>query len=133
MADPRFEPGAPMSEAELVDVERELGRPLPDVYRRFVKEYGGAFAGGWVDGNEGLSVLSFFGSEGAGVLSKLRLHADLRDEGLLPIAGCELNNLYVLDADDSVWYIDYYGRRKGTQKVSLSFQDFIDRIVVDDG
>jgi hypothetical protein len=131
MSDLRFESGAPFSEADLVKIEREVGRTLPFVYREFVKTKGGAFVGGSVDGREDLPVLSFFSNDSTkGVLSKLATHPDLRDAHVLPIADCELGNLYVLAPDDTVHYINYYGGTTTTMLVASSFQDFINRIRV---
>jgi hypothetical protein len=131
MPDPRFEPKTPFSDIEIREIEHVLGRELPRAYCDFIKEYGGAFVGGLVDGSDNLPILSFFAASGSsGVLSKLALHPDLRDEKALPIADCELGNLFVLDQHDSVYYINYYNSKTVVEKVSDSFEEFISRIVV---
>jgi hypothetical protein len=131
MPDPRFEPATPFSEAEIREIESVLGRALPGDYCEFVKEYGGAFVGGEVDGDAGLSILNLFGpDEEHGVLSTLKTHPDLRDDGILPFADCELGNLWVLDQKNAVHYINYYGGKTTARKVADSFQDLIARIVV---
>lgn len=131
MPDSRFEPATPFSAAEIGEIERVLGRELPKDYSEFVKEYGGAFVGGLIDGTPELPILAFFGAnEDKGVLSKLKTHPDLRNEAVLPIADCELGNLYVLDRENAVHYLDYYGGKTSARKVADSFQDFIARIVV---
>jgi hypothetical protein len=131
MSDPRFEPATPFSEAEIGEIERVLGRILPDDYCEFVKEYGGAFVGGEVDGDAGLSILVFFGPDVEhGILNNLKLYPDLRDDGILPFARCELGNLWVLDQKNAVHYINYYGGETTARKVADSFHDLITRIVV---
>ena len=131
MPRPGIESGTPFSDAEIGEIERAVGRELPAAYRDFVRRYGGAFFGGSVDGSEDLPVLAFFGARGdAGILSKLRLHPDLRELGAVPFADCELGNLYVLSPGDAVYYINYYGGKPTARKVSESFGDFAGRIVV---
>ena len=131
MTDPRFEPSAPFSETDIEAIESEIGRKLPDSYRDFVREYGGAFVGGLVDGSGELPVMRFIGASGNyGVLDMLKLHSDLREDRILPIADCEFGNLYVFDRENRVHYINYYGGRTSARKVADNFQEFIDRIVV---
>lgn len=131
MSDPRLEPAAPLSDAEIGEIEKALGRELPEDYRRFLRTYGGAFVGGLINGSNELPILTFFGAgECNGLLPTLRRHPDLRSEGTLPIADCELGNLYVLDREHAVHYINYYGGKTTARKVSHSFQDFVSRIVV---
>lgn len=131
MPDSRFEPAKPFSEAEIGEIQNVLGRELPKDYCEFVKEYGGAFVGGLIDGAEDLPILVFFGTdEDKGILHKLKIHPDLRRDGVLPIADCELGNLYVLTSENAVYYINYYGGATTARKVSDSFGDFIARIVV---
>jgi hypothetical protein len=131
MRDSRFEPATPFSDLEISEIEKALGRDLPEDYCEFVKEYGGAFVGGLIDGMAEFPVLTFFGAdEHKGVLSKLKTHPDLRTERVLPIADCELGNLYVLDQENAVYYLNYYGGKTTARKVADSFRDFIARIVV---
>jgi len=133
MLELRFEPAEPFSDAEINEIESNLGRELPKDYCEFVKEYGGAFVGGLIDGAEDLPILTFFGAdENKGVLSKLRTDPDLRNDGVLPIADCELGNLYVLDRENAVHYLNYYGGKTTAQKITNSFQEFVARIVVQD-
>jgi hypothetical protein len=129
---PGFEMAVPFSDAEIEAVERVLGHVLPDDYRHFVKTHGGAFIGGRVDGDGARSVLAFFeAGEERGLLAKLRTHPDLRADGVLPIADCELGNLYVLDASGAVHYIDYYGRSVKATKLSDSFAGFLSKIIIE--
>lgn len=128
---PGLEIATPFSDEEIAAVEHVLGHRLPDEDRRFAKVHGGAFVGGHVDGDGACSVLAFFDAgEERGLLSKLRTHPDLRAEGILPIADCELGNLYVLDASGAVHYIDYYGRSARAMKLSDDFAGFLGRIVI---
>jgi hypothetical protein len=131
MSDSRFEAAQPFSEADISEIQRALGRPLPEDYCNFVKEYGGAFVGGLIDGAKDLPILGFFtaGEDDDGILRTLKTHPDLRDDGVLPFADCELGNIYVLDAKNAVHYINYYGGRTTVRKVADSFQNFVDRIV----
>jgi hypothetical protein len=133
MPDPRFKPAAPFSQSDIHEIESVLRRKLPEDYCRFVQEYGGAFVGGLVDGSEEFSLMAFFAADDLnGVLAILRLHPDLRDEGVLPFADCELGNLYVMDRDNAVHYIDYYGGSTKSQKIAETFQELVMRIVVPD-
>lgn len=131
MLDLRFDPAPPFSDQELREIESVLGREVPEDYRAFVQQYGGAFVGGLVDGAEELPVLTFFGADAEnGVLSKLRTHPDLREERALPFADCELGNLYVLDRQNVVRFINFYGGSTSVRKVADSFNEFLSRIVV---
>ncbi|WP_367871861.1 SMI1/KNR4 family protein [Luteolibacter sp. Populi] len=130
MLESQIEPDGPFSESYVQAVENALGRKLPDDYRQFVKKYGGAFVGGSLGD---FSILGFFdGDENDGILSVLESHDDLRDDGVLPIADDELGNLYVMNKQNSIYYINYYGGGPSVERVAESFQDFIDRIVVRD-
>lgn len=131
MTDSRFEPSVPFSEVEINEIEGEIYRKLPDSYRDFVKVYGGAFVGGLIDGSEDFPILGFFSASGKNsVLGRLEAHQDLKEDRILPIADCELGNLYVLDSNNSVHYINYYGGKTSAKKVAQTFQEFIDRIIV---
>jgi hypothetical protein len=126
-------PFVPFSENEIREIESTLGRALPEEYAAFARKYGGAFVGGYIDGEEDLPILAFFsGSAKNGVLAKLASYSDLRDAGVLPIADCALGNLYVLDPVNGVWFIDYYGGKTTARKVANSFGEFSDRIVIID-
>ena len=131
MADFRFETELPFSDAEIGEIEKVVGRSLPEAYSAFVKQYGGAFVGGLVDGVEDLPILSFFSASGdSGVIANLNRYSDLKEDRVLPIAGCALGNLYVLDRDNEVYYINYYGGQTSARKVSDTFEGFVERIVV---
>ncbi len=131
MSDPRFEGDTPFTEADIGEIEKALGRNLPKDYSDFAKAYGGAFVGGMIDGSDEFPILCFFGTDrDNGILSMLAIHSDFRDEGALPIGRCQLGNLYVLDRDNTVHYINYYGGNVTARKVADSFGDFITRIVV---
>lgn len=130
MIDSRIKAATPFTETELTKIEQVLGRELPGDYREFVRTYGGAFVGGLVDGDLELPILAFFGADK--VLLSLRLYTDLKDDGVLPIADCELGNLYVIDRENVVHYINYYGGRTTARKVTSQFSDLLDRIVVSD-
>ena len=133
MFDTRFEASEPFSEAYFCEIEEALGRQLPNSYCELVKKYGGCFVGGLVDDNKSLPILAFFGSDKeTGVLANLFFYNDLREDGVLPFAGCELGNIYVLDRENKVFYIDYYGGQTCSQFVSESFSDFLSRIIVED-
>lgn len=130
MIDPRIKAAIPFSETELAEIEQVLGRELPSDYREFARTYGGAFVGGYVDGNPELPILTFF--KAAVVLAKLRFHTDFKNDGVLPVADCELGNLYVIDRENVVHYINYYGGQTTARKVTSSFSDLIKRLVVID-
>ncbi|TLD71654.1 SMI1/KNR4 family protein [Phragmitibacter flavus] len=130
MLDPRIEPATPFTQTDITSIEQFLGRTLPEDYRVFACEYGGAFVGGLVDGNVELPILAFFGADV--VISKLEIHADLRGDCVLPIADCELGNLYVIDRENSLHFINYYGGRTTSRKVADTFSDLLARIVISD-
>ncbi|MCX6852114.1 MAG: SMI1/KNR4 family protein [Verrucomicrobia bacterium] len=131
MLDPRIEPATPFTETELATIGQDLGRTLPKEYRDFACVYGGAFVGGLIDGDPELPILTFFGANS--VLSKLETHVDLKGDGVLPVADCELGNLYVVDRRNAVHYINYYGGQTTSRKVADAFGDLLKRIVVFDG
>ena len=133
MPDPRIERATPLSGVQIEDIENKLGRELPNDYRDFLTDYGGAFIGGFVDGSDELPISQFFGGkENHSILDVLKLYSDLRDEKILPIADCEFGNLYVLDYDNSIHYIDYYGEETTSRRVASNFTDFLDRIVIEE-
>lgn len=130
MPDPRFESGSQFSELEIKEIEKIIGRDLPEDYRAFVKEYGGAFVGGFVDGHKDLPLLRFYdASHGGGIFNALNTYSDLKEDGALPFARCELGNIYAIDRNNAVHYINYYGGKTKSQKVAENFRDFISRIV----
>lgn len=130
MIDPRIEPASPFTEAELAKIEQTLGRSLPKEYRDFASVYGGAFVGGLIDGDVELPILSFFSADT--VLSKLETHIDLKSDGVIPFADCELGNLYVIDREDAVHYINYYGGNTSARRVANRFSDLLSRIAISD-
>lgn len=130
MKDLEFTPDKPFSDAEISRIQEVIGRKLPKDYCEFVKKYGKAFVNGLFDGDENFPILTFFAAdEDNGILYKLKMYSDLREEGILPFARCELGNLYVLTRDNSVHYINYYGGRAAAQRIADCFQDFVTRIV----
>jgi hypothetical protein len=130
MIDPRIEPAAPFTAMELTKIEQILGRPLPEDYRDFASAYGGAFVGGLIDGDTELPILTFFSADA--VVSKLETHTDLKSDGVLPFADCELGNLYVIDQEGAVYYINYYGGSTSARRVANRFTDLLPRVVVSD-
>jgi len=131
MPDPRFEAETPFSDADIQAIEDAIGRELPKGYCDFVKEYGGIFVGGLVDGSEELPIDAFIDArEDHGILSNLALYPDLKEENILPFAFDVLGNIYVFDRDNTVHFIDYYGGETTACKVSDTFDDFLSRIVV---
>ena len=142
MSDPRFEAGNPFTDADIKRIERWLGRKLPKSYCDFVKEYGAAFVGGYVNGSKPFLITYFLDSAIKGAFfSDRRETIRLRSEGLFPIAECFSLELYVMDlGDSSVHHIDYGWGQRNVRKVAESFQGFIDGIVskndeslIDDG
>lgn len=126
LTDWRIKPAAPLTEAEALEIENELGRKLPEDYRSFVMEFGGAFVGGLVGGSTDLPVLRFFGmGDRSSLLRQLQLHSDFKADGVLPIADCELGNLYVIDLNNEIHYVNYYGGRTTTHRVASSFREFL--------
>jgi hypothetical protein len=132
MSDARFEADTPFSDDDINAIENSLKRKLPSDYVNFVKQYGPAFVGGAVDGDENLSVLCFLGRGKDGVSEMLDEYDDLWEDSLFPFARCELGNRWILDENNEVFYINYYGSTTKVEKVSDSFQDFLDRIIVVD-
>jgi hypothetical protein len=130
MIDPRIEATTPFTETELNKIEQVLRRPLPKDYRDFAIAYGGAFVGGLIDDNPELPILTFLSADAT--LEKLEMHSDLRSDGILPVADCELGNLYVLDRENAVHYINYYGGSTSAINVTDRFSEFLARIVVCD-
>jgi hypothetical protein len=133
MPSPLLEPAIPFSHAQIKEIEQSIGHQLPKDYSEFVGTYGGAFVGGSIDGSLDLPILAFFSAdEKSGILSKLRTYQDLQKEGVLPIADCELGNLYVLDRENAIHYLNYYGGKTTARKVASSFGEFLARVVVED-
>lgn len=130
MLDRRIEPTTPFTEAELARIEQVARRVLPEDYRNFVRKYGGAFVGGLIDGDAALPILTFFGADA--VLAALETHTDLKSDGVLPVADCELGNLYVIDHGNAVHYINYHGGQTRSRRVADAFSDLLSRIVVSD-
>lgn len=128
MLDSRIEPENPLTKTDIAKLEKILGHSVSLEYSAFACHYGGASVGGLVDGDTELPILTFFNMEK--LLSMLETYTDLRDDGVLPVADCEVGNLYVLDRENSVHYINYYGGRTTARKVADSFGDFLARIVV---
>jgi len=126
----QFESPAPLTEVEISEIEALLARPLPGDYRQFALEYAGAFVGGAVDGNCDLGVDYFLGAKDHQIFNSLKNEDNFLREGILPIAGCVLGNRFVLATDNTIVYINYYGRRTTVHKVASCFQEFIDRIVI---
>jgi hypothetical protein len=130
MSDPRFEGKEPYSDELLAEVEKRLGRELPRDYRDFVKQYGGAFVGGAVDGSTAWSVLGFY--KAASILERISFFTELTEQGALNFARDELGNMWVLAGDNSIHFLVTYAGKSSAEKVSDSFQDFLDRIVPDE-
>lgn len=133
MPSPLLEPAIPFSHAQINEIEQSIGHQLPQDYLEFVRTFGGAFVGGSIDGSPDLPILAFFSASGrGGILSKLRAYQDLKKEGVLPIADCELGNLYVLDPENAIHYLNYYGGKTTARRVASSFGEFLARVIVED-
>lgn len=127
MASHPYEPSAPFTQSQLTRIERAIGRNLPADYREFAARFGGALVAGLVRGSLSLPVLGFFEAEET--LADRGEFPELRAMGALPIADCSLGNIYVLLADNSVVYINYYNRPTVVVDVSGSFAAFLADIV----
>jgi hypothetical protein len=125
-----LEPGEPFLAADIAAIEHAVGRSMPAAYRRFAETFGGAFVGGEVDGSPDLSLLEFLSAKR--VIRALDSHSDLRDDGIIPIARCELGNLYVLDRAGAVHHLNYYGGQTKASFVAHSFDELLSRITVSD-
>lgn len=132
MPDSRFRPDTSFSDEDIALIEKRLKRNLPDDYINFIKEYGPAFVGGAVDGDEGLAISGFEGHGENGVSEMLDMYDDLWDNSLFPFASCVLGNVWILDENNEVFYINYYGGTTKAVKVAENFQEFLDRIIVTD-
>jgi hypothetical protein len=131
---PMIEASNPFTDSDLDRMEETLGRKLPEDYRSFVKEYGGPFVGGEVEGSDDTTILTFYqGAKYRGESSLFRTYDDLTEIGALPFARCVFGNFYVLTARNEVWNIDFTGGETSSMKVTTSFNDFLSRIVVDRG
>jgi hypothetical protein len=127
----RFEPNAPYMDSDIEKIENTLKRQLPADYANFVRQYGGAFVGGEV-GKYGESILAFYDNDKEGIYWAMEAYDDFTDEGILPFARCELGNIWILDIDNSIHYVNYYGGTTEVTKIADSFREFLDRIVVAD-
>lgn len=128
---PEFiEAGTPFTRQELDEIAESVGRDLPKDYRDFVMKYGGAFVGGLVDGSLEFPILAFF--RASSVLSSLDWHRDLKEANALPFADCELGNLWILDKNNKVHYINYYNKETKVHRVSCSFSEFLSRLTPED-
>jgi hypothetical protein len=125
-----IEPGLTFSDDEISSIETSLGRKLPAQYVVFVKEYGSAFVGGLVDGDQSLPILEFL--DPRQIASKLESGEDFAVTGVFPFARCELGNLWVFDDSDAIHYINFYGGRTVVVRVERSFEHFVDRIVLEE-
>jgi len=129
----QIEPSTPLSDADLDRLETQLGRSLPEDYRKFMREYGGAFVGGSIDGGEELSVLRFFGLQADGTAAAASgFFTEFIEVGMLPVANCILGGIYVLKPDNSIWFRLVYSGKLVLRQVAGSFGEFRDRIVVRD-
>ena len=120
----------PFSQADLHKIVQAVGRELPDAYCAFVQKFGGAFVGGLVDGAPDFPILAFFKVEK--ILSTLDFMSNLKEEGILPFADCELGNLWVFDREGIIYYVNNYGGKTKTHKISADFTDFVSRIFSED-
>jgi hypothetical protein len=127
LAELHIEPGYTFTDDDISSIENLVGRKLPAQYISFVKEYGSAFVGGLIDGDQSLPLLDFFDPKK--ILSKLNSIEDFAADQIIPFARCELGNIWVLDASDVVHYVNYYGGRTVTERVDNSFEHFVSRIV----
>ena len=129
MPNPEFKRPTPFTEQDILDIERLIGRELPEDYRKFAKEYGGCLVDGEVDGSAKFGIDAFYKAhaytkQGGDVPE----WDEYREIGALPFAKCILGNLYVLTNENEVHYVNYYGGETTTQKLATSFGDFISRI-----
>ena len=123
-----IESGPPFANSEIALIERTLRRRLPDSYRRFVMEHGGAFVGGSLDGGNEYSVLAF--DSAAQINHSFKLLPEYSDDGMLIFAHCELGGIYVINRDDSIWYRVVWSGKVTSLQVANSFEEFRDRIVI---
>ncbi|WP_226698795.1 SMI1/KNR4 family protein [Qipengyuania gaetbuli] len=122
-----IEPAKPCSERALNALEFRVGRSLPTSLREFATRYGGAFIGGSVDGAGRYSVLGFLDLERIDQTEGAYLDEYL-EVGALPFARCELGGIYLLKADNSIWFRLNHAGKTTLEKVSESFEDFLNRI-----
>lgn len=125
-----IEAGDPYTDQQLEQICKVAGFSLPRVYCEFAKKYGDAFVGGLVDASPDFPVSGFFSSEK--VISNFEFNATYKENRAIPVADCELGNIWVLSEDGSVHFINFYSRPTVTTKVASSFQDFLSRISIED-
>ena len=130
-ASPNIEPAKPCSERALDALEVRVGRSLPTSLREFATRYGGAFVGGSIDGAGRYSVLGFLDLERVDQTEGAYLDEYL-EVGALPFARCDLGGIYLLKADNTVWFRLYHAGKTTLEKVSESFEDFLTRIEIED-
>jgi hypothetical protein len=129
MSSSPYKPRPPFSEDDLVEMEKKIRRRLPDAYRKFAKEYGGAIILGEGDAADDVDILSFYGPEDyTGPNSLFVTYDDLAEIGALPIARCVYGNPHVITSDDKIFYVDFSGGQTSSEKEADSFQEFLDKI-----
>jgi hypothetical protein len=129
MNDARFEKGASISDSDISEIEHILNRKLPEDYCKFVKKFGGAFVGGNLDGKAEFPIDAFLSNEHNQIIDTLKIYTDLKDDGIMPFAKCILGNIWAIDKNNNIYYINYYGGKTESKKVAENFTDFISRIV----
>ena len=123
-----IEPALAFTDTELAMIERALRRPVPASYRQFVKEYGGAFVGGSLDGGDEYSILAF--DTAANIRRNFELLPEYSADGMLIFANCEQGGIYVINHDDTIWYRLVWCGKTTSVRVANSFDEFRDRIVI---
>lgn len=150
---PGFVPATP---SEVAEIERRLGRSLPEDYKRFLESYGYAGFDGVVsvalpDSSDEVPVMVFFGGGAGGepVLEEFEINEEKFRRGMLPIASDPFGNLFLLEVDGStsgtVWYADFdrqvpttstgdpVGKWNfGIVPVAETFVDFLNQLVAEE-
>ena len=135
--------GPPASDADIARAERELGVPIPEQYRRFLKQQDGArpksnYFAPSAEGGAGVTDFLGVGAfDDAGLLQAQETYHDRVPQWLLPVAETEGGNLVLiaLSGDDAgaVYFWDHEREAdegeppttENLQRLADSFDDYV--------
>jgi hypothetical protein len=121
----RLTNGTSAAQSEILDLERGLGRPLPDVLRAFVNEFDGA--------RPEPNTFKICSTNDSGVNDFIPVRRMLAERAniapcpatMIPVAWAEGGNYVVLDAaSGEIWFWDHEQRDSPTQ-LAADFESFL--------
>lgn len=134
----------PLTDLQLERVEKEVGFPLPDQYKEFLKQYNGGYpdpdAFLFLDKSDGSSVdrfLSLDAGEDDDLFVYLKRYAGRTPSDMMPIAHDPGGNLVLIGLSDSnrgqvfFWDHEYEDEDPGLSNVSLvsvDLKSFLDSL-----